>query len=255
MYAALRPEDFSDGSATAGGYKVSERTSPSRQLDTVTPSTAPSPRPFRRRRGDGALSRAPACLSLPLAAGPSFFSPTYLGNIHPAPVSALESQHGVVGRAVPYPQRRRSARGARRPDVGEVFAGFVCGFFLSPSRRRSSLRPCCECGHQSCPGEHAAGRRQRRSVTWCSIRAVLLLDRPWHRPRPRPAGDGGRAAAPPARLNAPYTLFVFSIVLAICAPLALLIAPWRRQIAAAAVATFLIFGWLMPYMAEWSKFD
>jgi hypothetical protein len=63
------------------------------------------------------------------------------------------------------------------------------------------------------------------------------------------------AGSAPGTANAPYTLFVFSIVLALAAPFILLVTAWWRQIAAGAVATFLIFGWLMPYMAEWSKFD
>jgi hypothetical protein len=63
------------------------------------------------------------------------------------------------------------------------------------------------------------------------------------------------AASGAGSLNAPYTLFVAALVVAIFAPIVALIAPLRRQLVAYAVITLAVFGWLMPYLAEWSAFD
>jgi hypothetical protein len=140
--------------------------------------------------------------------------------------------------------------------MAEVFAGFVCGFFLSavsaPLFAAALLRM-----RATSP---ALARMLPAGVNAVSVTMVLhfalvffwtgiglifglvLL-----------AMAGGRAALGTA--NAPYTLFVFSIVLALSAPVALLIVPWRRGIVLGGLAAFLVFGYLMPYMAEWSKFD
>jgi hypothetical protein len=56
-------------------------------------------------------------------------------------------------------------------------------------------------------------------------------------------------------LNAPFTLFVVGLLLALGAPLFALLVPLRRLIAITLAAALLLFGWLMPYMAEWSRFD
>jgi hypothetical protein len=56
-------------------------------------------------------------------------------------------------------------------------------------------------------------------------------------------------------LNAPFTLFVVGLLLALGAPLFALLVPLRRLIAITLVAALFLFGWLMPYMAEWSRFD
>ena len=140
--------------------------------------------------------------------------------------------------------------------MGEVFAGFVCGFFLSAisaplfAATLLRMRATSPALAKMLPaGVNAV------SVTmvlhfalfffWTGLGIVLglvLL-----------AMEGAGSA--PGTPNAPYTLFVFSIVLALAAPFILLVTAWWRQIAGGAIATFLIFGWLMPYMAEWSKFD
>lgn len=67
------------------------------------------------------------------------------------------------------------------------------------------------------------------------------------------AMEGGGEALGSA--NAPYTLFVFSIVLALSAPFAILIVAWRRYVIAIALTALLVFGWLMPHMATWTKLD
>jgi hypothetical protein len=55
--------------------------------------------------------------------------------------------------------------------------------------------------------------------------------------------------------NWPFTLFVAAMTLAGVAPLFALLRPLRRGIAAYSLLFVAIFGWLMPYLADWSKFD
>jgi hypothetical protein len=64
-------------------------------------------------------------------------------------------------------------------------------------------------------------------------------------------GAGGALGS----LNWPFTLFVAGLFLALGAPLFALLVPLRRLIALTLVAAVLVFGWLMPYLAEWSKFE
>jgi hypothetical protein len=64
-------------------------------------------------------------------------------------------------------------------------------------------------------------------------------------------GAGGALGS----LNGPFTLFVAGLFLALGAPLFALLVPFRRLIALTLVAAVLVFGWLMPYLAEWSKFE
>ena len=56
-------------------------------------------------------------------------------------------------------------------------------------------------------------------------------------------------------LNAPYTLFVAALVLAIFAPLVALLPALRPQLVAYALLAVAIYGYLMPYLADWSRFD
>jgi hypothetical protein len=55
--------------------------------------------------------------------------------------------------------------------------------------------------------------------------------------------------------NWPFTLFVAAMALAGVAPIFALFRPFRRAIAAYSLLFVAIFGWLMPYLADWSKFD
>jgi hypothetical protein len=64
-------------------------------------------------------------------------------------------------------------------------------------------------------------------------------------------GAGGALGS----LNGPFTLFVAGLFLALGAPLFALLVPVRRLIALTLVAAVLLFGWLMPYLAEWSRFE
>jgi hypothetical protein len=56
-------------------------------------------------------------------------------------------------------------------------------------------------------------------------------------------------------LNAPYTLFVAALFLAIGAPLVAVLVPWRRVTVAGILMAVVVFGWLTPYLARWSNFD
>lgn len=56
-------------------------------------------------------------------------------------------------------------------------------------------------------------------------------------------------------LNWPFTLFVFAMTLAAAAPLFAIFYPFRRAVVVYAILVVAVFGWLMPYLAEWSKFD
>jgi hypothetical protein len=56
-------------------------------------------------------------------------------------------------------------------------------------------------------------------------------------------------------LNWPFTLFVAALALAGVAPIFALLQPFRRAIAGYSVVFVVIYGWLMPYLAAWSKFD
>lgn len=56
-------------------------------------------------------------------------------------------------------------------------------------------------------------------------------------------------------LNAPYTLFVVGLFVAIGAPLVAVLVPLRRGIVMVIVIAVLVFGWLAPYLARWSTFD
>ena len=55
--------------------------------------------------------------------------------------------------------------------------------------------------------------------------------------------------------NWPFTLFVVAMTLAGVAPIFALLRPMRRAIAAYSLLFVAVFGWLMPYLATWSKFD
>ena len=56
-------------------------------------------------------------------------------------------------------------------------------------------------------------------------------------------------------LNWPFSLFVAALALAGVAPIFALLRPLRPAIAAYTLVFVVVYGWLMPYLAEWSKFD
>lgn len=55
--------------------------------------------------------------------------------------------------------------------------------------------------------------------------------------------------------NIAFTLFVFGATIALFAPAVVLAGRFRQQVLATAAVVFLLFGWLMPYLAEWSTFS
>ena len=63
--------------------------------------------------------------------------------------------------------------------------------------------------------------------------------------------DAGDALGSP---NIAFTLLVAAITLALAAPVVAVFARYRAQAVAAALTILILFGWLMPYMARWSKF-
>jgi hypothetical protein len=56
-------------------------------------------------------------------------------------------------------------------------------------------------------------------------------------------------------LNWPFTLFVAALTLAAVAPIFAFFWPFRAAIAVYSLLFIAVYGWLMPYLAEWSKFD
>lgn len=56
-------------------------------------------------------------------------------------------------------------------------------------------------------------------------------------------------------LNAPYTLFVAGLFVALGAPIVALQPPLRRVTVPALALAIFVFGWLTPYLAEWSTFE
>jgi hypothetical protein len=56
-------------------------------------------------------------------------------------------------------------------------------------------------------------------------------------------------------LNAPYTLFVAGLFVALGAPVVALLPPLRRLTMPGIALAIVVFGWLTPYLAEWSTFE
>ena len=67
--------------------------------------------------------------------------------------------------------------------------------------------------------------------------------------------NGIEDRAPAGGLGSPslaYTLLVVVWSVVAFAPMAVLLRPARRYVAASALVFVAVFGWLMPYLAEWS---
>jgi hypothetical protein len=56
-------------------------------------------------------------------------------------------------------------------------------------------------------------------------------------------------------LNAPYTLFVAAIFVMLGAPVVAVLPQLRRLTLPGIVLAIAVFGWLTPYLAEWSSFE
>jgi hypothetical protein len=140
--------------------------------------------------------------------------------------------------------------------LGEVFAGFVCGYILAlvstPLLAMVLLR--------LRAGNELLARLLPPGVSVISLSVLLhgALFLFW-----TAAGillglillamdDAGAAVG---SKNAAFSLFVAGLVLALAAPVVIVLRPLRRAGLVCAIAAMLVFGWLMPYMAEWSNFD
>jgi len=137
--------------------------------------------------------------------------------------------------------------------VAEVFAGFISGYamalvctpllslLLLQLRRDSAL-----VARVLPPGASAISvsvlLHGALAMFWTGMGALLGLVLLAMR-------DSGPALGSP---NAPYTLFVAALFVAIGAPLVALLVPLRRVVVPGIVTAILVFGWLTPYLARWS---
>lgn len=139
--------------------------------------------------------------------------------------------------------------------MGEVFAGFVCGYilaligapllavWLTRARLTSPLIQ-----RLAPPGTNVVALVAvlHGGLILVCTGTGLLLGLLLYAMR-----DAGEALGSP---NIAFTLFVFALTVMLFAPVVALVARIRRQALVAALLVLLLFGWLMPYMAEWSKF-
>ena len=140
--------------------------------------------------------------------------------------------------------------------MAEVFAGFVCGYLLAlistPLLAIVLLR--------LRTGSELLGRLLPPGVSALSLSVLLhgALFLFWTAAGILlglvllAMGDAGDAVG---SLNPPFSLFVAGLTLALAAPVVIVLRAVRRPALICAVAAVLVFGWLMPYMAEWSNFD
>ena len=140
--------------------------------------------------------------------------------------------------------------------MAQVFAGFVCGYLLALlstpllAIALLRLRAGSELLARLLPPEVPAVGvgvllHGALFLLWTGLGIVLglvLL-----------AMEGGEAAL--GSRNLAFTLLVFGLVLAIAAPLIALARGARFAAITGTVAVVLVFGWLMPHMAEWTRFD
>ena len=142
--------------------------------------------------------------------------------------------------------------------MAEVFAGLLCGFIaalvLTPllaiallkMRATSALL-----ARLLPPGTSAAGLmvivNGGMAFFWTAIGILLGLV--------LKAMNSGTPRHFLLSRNAAFTLFVAGVVLALAAPIAFVALRYRAVAIAGAAGMVLLFGWLMPYLADWSKFD
>ena len=139
--------------------------------------------------------------------------------------------------------------------MAEVFAGFVCGYALAllstPPMALALLRlrgrnqlvaRLLPSGAST--GALAVVLHGALFFGWTGLGIVLGLFLLGMK------GAGGALGSP----NAPFTLLVAALVLAVLAPPAIAARPLRPALLSIGLLTLLVFGWLMPYMVDWSSF-
>ncbi|HXH23021.1 MAG TPA: hypothetical protein VNN10_13420 [Dehalococcoidia bacterium] len=139
--------------------------------------------------------------------------------------------------------------------MAEVFAGFVCGYLvalvgapllgITLARRRADSPLLARLMPEGSPLAAFVVVLHGGLVVACTGVGLVMGMALWVM---RGAGPG--AGSP----NAAFTLLVAALVLAGAAPAFALLSRYRAQVLAAALAVLLLFGWLMPHMAGWSKF-
>ncbi len=139
--------------------------------------------------------------------------------------------------------------------MGEVFAGFLCGYMLALAgapalafalaRLRTSSALAARMYPPEAPVAAVVFVLHGALILACTgiglILGLLLYA----------MRDAGEALGSP---NIAFSLFVAGLALAALAPVAIIFARFRMQTLAVGLALTLMFGWLMPYMAQWSKF-
>jgi hypothetical protein len=139
--------------------------------------------------------------------------------------------------------------------MGQVFAGFVCGYILALAgapllaiwlTRARLTSPLLQ--RLAPPGTNVVAfvAVLHGGLVVVCTGTGLLLGLLLYVMR-----DDGEALGSP---NIAFTLFVAGLTLMLFAPVVALAARVRRQALVAAVLILLLFGWLMPYMAQWSTF-
>jgi hypothetical protein len=140
--------------------------------------------------------------------------------------------------------------------LAQVFAGFVCGYVLAlvgaPWLALNLLR--------LRTSSTLAERLLPRGTSIVALTVVLhgvlivactgaglLLGMLLYAMR-HAAGGLGSA-------NIAFTLFVAGVVIALFTPVVIVLRPLRRQSLAVAAVVLILFGWLMPYLAQWSSFS
>jgi hypothetical protein len=137
--------------------------------------------------------------------------------------------------------------------LAQVFAGFICGYAfallstpllaVSLIKLRTESRQMARLFPEGTSVTALAVNLHLGLILACTALGMLLglvllaMD-----------GAGGALGS----LNAPYTLFVFGVIVAIMAPLFVLVRPLRVLLAANALLAIAGFGWLMPYLAKWA---
>lgn len=140
--------------------------------------------------------------------------------------------------------------------MGEVFAGFLCGYVIALAFTPLTaylllrLRATSVALQRLLPAGTSAFAvgvvlHFAMLLFWTGIGIVfglVLLAM-----EGAPEGLGSR--------NFAFSIFVFALTLAAAAPVIIAVRRLRMQALAASLAVLLLFGWLMPYMAVWSKFE